>query len=136
MIQGDFHGSVGSESVGFSEGQFRFGVESFHRRAGKGSFGMEPVQQQGAMTAQHAGDFLHGLESRTHGARAPSVEELPSPVRRDAMPEKLEILLQQVGSDRTQVVVKQLGQARLLLLGEVLRALEQQPAGVLQHRLA
>ena len=42
----------------------------------------------------------------------------PNPVRRD------EVLLQQVGSDRTQLVVKQLDQGWLLLLDEVLGAPE------------
>ena len=57
MIQGDFHGSVGPESVGFSECQFRFVVESLNRACRGRPLGAEPIEQQGPMGRQRASDW-------------------------------------------------------------------------------
>jgi hypothetical protein len=80
------------------------------------------------MTPQHAGDSLHRLNLRAHRACAPLIEEPPCPIGRGVAPKELEVLLEQVAPDRPQIVSQQLGQADLLLLAQVLRASEQQPA--------
>ncbi len=89
------------------------------------------------MSTQHPGNLLHRFDLRSHRARTPLVQEPARPVRREIDPEERELLLQQVGTDRAQVVLKQIGQLDLLLLSQILRALEQQPAGLGlgQHRL-
>lgn len=91
MIQGDFHCSVGSESVRLSHGSFALSLNP-STVAAETAPGAEHVEQQGAMSPQCPCHFLHRLDLRTHGACAPSVQELPGPVRRDIIPEKLEVL--------------------------------------------
>ena len=55
-------------------------------------------------------------------------------VRRHVAPQRLEVLLEQVGANRAQVATYQLGKAFGLRVGEILRTLEQEPAAVLEHR--
>jgi hypothetical protein len=124
-----------AKSIGFSDTQFRLVVETLHDAAGDGPFGPEPVQDQGSMSAQHACHLLHRLQARAHGALTPPIEKAPGPVPGFVAPEELKVLFEQVGPNRLEVVLQQLGQADLLFFAEVLRALEQQPAAVLEHRL-
>lgn len=51
------------------------------------------------------------------------------------MPKELELLLEQVSPNRLEVVVEQLGQPRILLLGKVFPAYEPQLAAFAQDRL-
>ena len=135
MIQGNFSAAEGPKTEGFSGGQFCFGVEALHNTAGKLPFGAEPVEQQRPVIAQHSRDPFHWLDLRAHGLGAPDIQKATGPVRRYVAPEELELLLEQVGADRFEVVLQQLGQPDLLFLGEVFRALEQQPATLAQNRL-
>ena len=84
MIQGNFHRSVGPESVRFSAGQFRFVVEALDRAGGNRSFGVEPIQQQKPMSAQRTDDLHHRLKLRAHRPSAPVLHERPmllNPIR-------------------------------------------------------
>ncbi len=51
-----------------------------------------------------AGHFLHRFDLRARRARTPLTRGPARPVRREMAPEELELLLQQVGTDRAQVV--------------------------------
>ena len=82
----------------------------------------------------HAGNLLHRVEPRAHRPGAPAVEELAGPVRRHVAPQRLKVLLEQVGANRAQVATHQLRKPAPLLAGELLRTLEQEPAAALEHR--
>lgn len=61
---------------------------------------MKPVQQQGAMTPKPLSPLLHRFDALAHRSLTPAVQEMSGPVGGFVVPEKLEILLQQVGTDR------------------------------------
>jgi hypothetical protein len=82
---------------------------------------------------QHPGDLLHRLKAGPHGLRTPAIEKAPRPGRGEVRPEELELFLQQVGTNRPQVIGEEGGQPGQLGVGEVRRAREQQPAGVGQY---
>lgn len=63
----------------------------------------------------------------------PVIEELSREVRALILPEALEVLAKQVGLDRVQVEFEQLSQPDRLLLGEILRALQQQPTTAFEN---
>ena len=107
MIESDFYRSETAKAVRFSGSEFQFGVEALDHAVRQGTFGAKPVHQQGAMLAQHACDFLHGLDARAHRPSAPSVEERAGPVRRDVVPEELELFFQQVGAHGPEVVLQE-----------------------------
>ena len=75
-----------------------------------------------------------GSSRRAHRPGAPAVEELAGPVRRHVAPQRLKVLLEQVGANRAQVATHQLRKPAPLLAGELLRTLEQEPAAALEHR--
>src|SRR6266536_2146717 len=75
MIEREFQDAEGAEAVRFSHGYFGFVVEALDHAAGKLLFGLEIVEQQWAVSAQHAGDFLHRLDAGTHGLTAPEIQE-------------------------------------------------------------
>jgi hypothetical protein len=135
MIQGDFQRMIAAKAERLSGSQFCLVVKALHGSAGELSFGSEPVKQELMMAAQHLGHLLHRCEARTHRPLTPTVQKLASPVGRFVALEALEILLQQVGAHRLEVIAEQLGKLGLLLFGQVLRALEQEEAAVLEHRL-
>jgi len=135
MIQSDFSRMIGPKTIGFSGGQFRFGVETLNNSTGKLLFGPKPVQQQGAMTSQHPGYLFHWINLRTHCLGTPFVQELSGPIGRGVFPEELKLFFQEVTPDRLQIVMQQFRQLALLPVRQVLRALEQQPAAFTQHRL-
>ena len=62
------------------------------------------------MAPQHFGDVFHRFDLASHRAAAPAVQELLRPGRVGVAPETLEVFLQQVGSDRPQIHLQQLGQ--------------------------
>ena len=88
------------------------------------------------MTPAHPGNLLHGLDARTQRRRAPGIQELPGPSGRLVGPQLLEVFLQQIGADAFEVIAEQLFESPLLGGGEILGALQEAPAGLLQHRLA
>jgi hypothetical protein len=67
--------------------------------AGEQFLGAEIVQDEFAMIAERAGDFLHGLNAGAHSLAAPLIEELPRLSRRVVFPELLERFLEQVSSN-------------------------------------
>jgi len=134
MIQSDFSSMIGPKTIGFSGSQFRFVVEALDDPAGELSFGPEPVQQQGPMFPQSAGNLLHWLNLRAHRFCAPFVQKLPCPIRRSVRPEELKLLLQEIASNRFQVVLQKVRQFGFLSFRQVLRPFEQQPAALGQHR--
>src|SRR5271165_964193 len=93
------------------------------------------VEQQLAMSAQGAGDFLHGLDARAHGLIATEIQEVAGPGGRVVFPELLKIFFEEIGADGLQVVTQQFAQTEVLLRGEILFALENAPARFLQQRL-
>src|SRR5436305_2753697 len=111
MIQGNFCGSEGPEPVGLSSGQFRLVVEPFDDAAGDRAPSAEPVEEQLAVGPQHPGYFLHRLESRAQGSSAPAVQKAAGPGRGYILPEGLEVLLEQVAADRSEIVAKQVRQS-------------------------
>ena len=126
MIQGDFLCTKSSKPVGFSGSQFSLGVEPLHDATGQLAFGTEPVQQEVAVSSQHAGHSLHRLDPGSQGGAAPTIEKAPGPVGRSIAPEELEVFLEQTGTNRFQVVPQQIGQPAALFFGEPLGAFEQQ----------
>jgi len=104
----------GSESVSFSGSRFCLVVESLDDATGDLAFGAEPVQQEVAVPSQHAGHTLHRLNLRVQGGAAPAIQKVPSPIGRAVVPEKLEVFLEQIGTDRFQVVPQQVGQPATL----------------------
>src|SRR6516225_8121143 len=79
MIERDFHGFIGAESVRASGYHSNFVVESFHGAGGNLPFGPEPVQQEGLVGAQHPGHFLHRVQTAAHRSAAPGMKKSPSP---------------------------------------------------------
>src|SRR5579883_2434535 len=135
MIQHDFYRSVGSKAVGSSEIRLQSVVETLHGAERDLTARLEPVEDEGLVRAQHAGDLPHRLDTRAQGLRAPLVHELRRPGRGDVLPEELELLLQKVGADGPQGAGEQLLELDGLIVGEVLRALQQAPTRVHQHDL-
>src|SRR5215207_7963834 len=135
MVESDFDGTEGSEAEGSSGDEFGFVVEAFDDTPGDRALGAEPVEEELSMASQHACDFLDRAQAGAHRPTAPLVEEAPGPGRRRVLPEELEVLLQQVGSNRAQVVAQQIRQLDALPFGQVLGTFEQEPTGPGQDRL-
>ena len=134
VIQSDFQCPGGAEPIRPFGDHSGLPVEAFDNATGELPPGSEPVQDQVAVRAHHAGNILHRFEPRAHRPSAPAVEELSGPVRRHVAPERLKVLLEQVGANRAQVATHQLRKPFRLPVGEILRTLEQEPAAVLEHR--
>src|SRR5262245_29084360 len=123
MIQSDFDNVEGSETVGFSHGEFGLVVEALDHSAGELLLGSEIVENQFAVTSQGLGDLLHWLDARAHSLLTPLVEELGGPSRRVVFPELLEVFVEQVGSYGLEVVAQQVAQPKALGAGEIFLAL-------------
>lgn len=78
-----------------------------------------------AVFAQPSGEPFHRFELRTDGLCAPRIQESAGPVGRNAVPEEMKLLFQQVGANGLEGLGKPLGQPSFLLIGQVLRAFEQ-----------
>src|SRR3990170_8408569 len=79
MIEGDFDSAEGAETIGSSGGELGLVVEALDGAAGDGALDPEPVEQQRAMAAEHAGDFLHGLQARAPRPGVPPTQEATRP---------------------------------------------------------
>ena len=134
MIQSNFQHVKGPESIGTSGDHLGLVVESFHAAEGNLAFGQKPVEQEFPVSAQHLGHLFHRWETGAHGPGTPVVEELARPGRRVILPEPLKILFEQVGPDRLEVAGEQILQSIHLVVGEVLRPLQQAPAAPGQDR--
>jgi len=88
------------------------------------------------MLTRGARDLLHGLDAGAHCLPAPVVEEPAGPSSRVVVPELLKCFLEKISADAFQVIAEEIAEAEVLLVGEVLAAFEQQPAGLFQDRAA
>src|SRR5690606_37125900 len=95
--------------------------------------GREPVEQLGFVLTKRASEPLHRVQLRAHRARRPLAEESLRCPRRVVLPEVLEVLLEKKCAYRAQVAQEQLAKSPPLLVGEVLRALQEDPTGVDEH---
>src|SRR5271166_2748249 len=78
-IEREFQDAEGAKAIGSSHGYFGFIVQPLDHTAGKLLLGLEIVEQQLAVSAQGAGDFLHGLDAGAHGLIAPEIQEVAGP---------------------------------------------------------
>ena len=134
MIERQFGDSEGSEPVGFSHSDFCFVVQTFDHAAGELFPSAKIVEDEFAVGAQSSGDFLHGLDPRTHHLATPLVEELGGPSGGLVVPELLEVFLEQIGAHALEVVAYQVLQFHFLVGGEVGRPLEKAPSRLSQDR--
>src|SRR3990167_9477542 len=93
MIEGDFDGAEGAETIGSSGGELGLVVETLDGAVGDRALGPEPVEQQRAMAAEHAGDFLQGLQARAPRPGAPPIQEAPRPGGGEGGSEELDVFL-------------------------------------------
>lgn len=128
MIEHDFDRSVSSKAVGLSETRFQAVVQTLYGTEGHLSARLEPVENERLMSAQHARDLLHRLQTRAQRLRAPLIHEFRRPGRRDVFPEELEFLLEQVGANGAKIAPQQLVELDRLASGQVLGTLQQTPA--------
>src|SRR5271155_695750 len=135
MIEHDFYRIGGSESVGSSDTRLEFVVQTLDGTERDFIACLEPVQDKWLVGADHAGDFLHRLEARSHHLFAPLVHEFFRPRRGDILPEQLELFLEQVGAYCLQVVREQVLEPDCLVFAQVLGALQQAPARVSENHL-
>ena len=75
------------------------------------------------MTPQALGHLLHRREAAPHRAGAPRVKESPGPRRTHVVPELLEQLAEKVSPDALEVVLEELLELDLLVVGEIFRRL-------------
>jgi hypothetical protein len=108
MIQGKFRHTERSKAVRFSHGDFRFVVETLDNPAGNHLLGLEVIENEVPVHAQHLGDLLHRLDAGAHGLPAPFIEELAGPGRRVIVPELVKVLFEEVCADGLEVVVQQI----------------------------
>ena len=106
MEQSDFDGIEGAKPEGSSGGQFRFVVEALDYSSGNRSSCPEPVQDELSVLTEGPSDFFHRFDPGAHDFRAPAIEKAAGPVRRDVIPKKLELFLQQIAPDRPEIVLE------------------------------
>ena len=92
--EGDLHALFGTKAICFSDGQFRFVVQTLHRAGGNRPFGTKPIEQQLLVTAQAADHFLQRSDPGALRPEAPFVEKLFGPDWRSVVPEPLKVLAQ------------------------------------------
>src|SRR5450756_372804 len=114
MIESEFEDAEGAKAIGSSHGDFGLVVQPLDHAAGKLLFGLEIIEQQGAVSAQRACDHLYRFDAAVHGLIAPEVQEHAGPGGRVVFPELLKVLLEQIGADGLQVVAEQIAEAELL----------------------
>ena len=107
MIESHFSDFEGSEAVRFSDSDFDLVVQALDDAAGKLFPGAEIVEDEGSVGAEHLDDLLQGFDAGAHRLIAPLVEKLAGPGGRDVLPELVEVLFKNVGSDALQVVAQQ-----------------------------
>jgi len=100
MIQSDLKVIEGLKSIRFSHRQFRLQIEPLNSATRECAFRYEPIEDQSLVTTEHFRHFLHGFKARTHGARTPSVEKVACNVDIAECPEPLEVLPENVGTNR------------------------------------
>src|SRR5438552_195504 len=136
MIQGDLGVFVASKTVRLSRRDSSLVVESFGGAVRKAAASGEPGEEFAPVLAQRARELLEWLESRAHRHGRPSREE---PFRAEpgvVGPEVQELLFEQASADRAQIDLEQLTKAAVLLGGEILASLEEQPSRLREERRA
>lgn len=128
MIQGYFQRIVSAETIGSFRDHLCLVVKTFHAAESDFAFCSKPVEQEGAVSPQHFSDLLHRFELGSHGSRAPGIKKLACPSRGTVAPESLKILLEQVGSDGSEVTREQIPQFIYLVVGKVFGSFQQAPA--------
>ena len=123
MKQRDFNAFRGSEAERFSGSQFHHAVETLDNARRNGAFGPEPVEEQVSVTPQALSHLLHRLQLAPHGTGAPRVKDFLSPRRTHVVPELLEQLAEKVSPDALEVVLEELLELDLLVVGEIFRRL-------------
>ena len=108
MIEREFENREGAEAIRSSHGNFGFIVQPLYDAAGILLPGLEIVEKQGAVNAQHPGDLLHWLDAGSHGFIAPEIEKHAGPGGRVVFPEPLKIFLEEIGADGLEVVAEQI----------------------------
>ncbi|MEO6804502.1 MAG: hypothetical protein ABI197_14815, partial [Granulicella sp.] len=83
-------------------GQHLIDTDADH--TGKANEAVVTLPQPLAVGASAEVTAFYSGEIRSHGPGTPPIQEATSPVGRDVRPEELELLLQQVGPDRAEVV--------------------------------
>ena len=73
------------------------------------NFGVEPIQKQLAVIAEHSGDLLERLDPPSHDLTAPIVEELTGPDWRVVRPQDVKLFTKQDCSGRSKVCTKDVG---------------------------
>jgi len=63
VIEREFQDAEGAKAIGSSHGYFGFVVQPLDHTAGKLLSSLEIIKQQGTVSAQGAGDFLHRLDT-------------------------------------------------------------------------
>ena len=116
MIEGNFSGAVGPESIGPSGDHFEPVVHALDDARGNLAERPEPVEEQAPVSLQRVGDLHHRLDARPGRSLAPGVEEGDGPTGRAVSPEVLEVLLEQVGPHRLEVVPDEVGKLDALVV--------------------
>src|SRR6266478_2801141 len=135
MIESEFQDTEGAKAIRSSHGHFSFVIQALDDTAGELLLSLEVIEDQSPVLTQGAGDLLQGFDTGTHGLSTPLVEELARPGRGVVLPELLKEFLEKISANGFEVEAKDVAQAEFLLVGEVLFALEQEPAGLLQDRI-
>ena len=86
VIQSDFQRPAGAKPICPFGNHSGLAVEALDNATGELPLGSEPVEDQVAVRAQHAGHLLHRVEPRAHRPSTPAVEKLSRPVRRHVAP--------------------------------------------------
>ena len=85
------------------------------------------------MSPEGFDEFLHGIELAAHGPGAPLLEEPTCPVWTVILPERIEGLFEQIGSNGPEIEFEQVLEFRVLPGGEVFRAFEEAVTGSAEH---
>ena len=131
LIEREFLHTKGAESIRSSGRDFGFVVQPLHNPAGKLLFRLEIIENQLAVSAERARYFLHRLNAGSHHLLAPEVQVLCRPGRRVVLPKPVQILFEQIGSDRLKVEAEQIAEAVFLIGCKVCLAFEDAPPGLL-----
>jgi hypothetical protein len=119
VIEREFGDTEGAKSVRFSHGDFNFVVEALDDAAGKLLLGLEVVENQLAVGAEHFGDCFHGLDAGAHGVLTPNIEVQASPSGGMVIPEAMEVFFEQIGANSLQIVAEQIFEPEPLFGGEI-----------------
>ena len=87
------------------------------------------------MVAQSPSELLDRLDLRAHRTEGPVLDERIRTSGRHLVPQELQVLFEQIGPRRSEVVAKEVGQLDTLSIGEILGPFQQAPPAVFEHGL-